>query len=116
MLIATKELERFIERYGCEVALAADGVRFAPPYRAFVQPLRYKNKMYLEGTRTRIGYADASYYLYVGPAAVDMTALPTGAVLKMGEQRFYLSHAESVRLADQTVYMWAVLRALVEEA
>lgn len=114
-MISTQRINSFIERYGCEVSLAADGTDFAAPYRAFVQPLRYKNKMYLEGTRTRIGYADQSYYLYVGPGDVDVATLKAGAVLRMGETRFYFSHSEAVRIADQTIYMWAILRALVEE-
>ena len=114
-MISTKSIDTFIERYGCEVALSANGTTFAQAYRAFVQPLRYKNKMYLEGTRSRIGYVDQSYYLYVGPGHVDVTELSSGAVLKMGETKFYFSHAEAVRLADQTIYMWAILRALVEE-
>ncbi len=115
-MISSQNIVSYLEKYGCEVALAEDGVTFGDPFRAFVQPLRYKNKMYLEGTRTRIGYADQSYYLYVGPAHVDVTALPRGAVLQMGEGQFYFSHCEAVRLSDETVYMWAILRALVKEA
>ncbi len=114
-MISSQSILPFIERYGCEVSLSENGTDFQPPYRAFVQPLRYKNKMYLEGTRTRIGHADQSYYLYVGPGTVDVTALPVGAVLKMGEGRFYFSHCEAVRLADETLYMWAILRSLIEE-
>ena len=114
-MISADSIRPFIERYGCEVALSHDGQTFFAPYRAFVQPLRYKNKMYLEGTRTRIGHADQSYYLYVGPGNVDVTKLPQNAVLRMGEGKFYFSHCESVQLADQTIYMWAILRALIEE-
>ena len=114
-MISASTILPFIDKYGCEVSLSADGDTFDSPYRAFVQPLRYKNKMYLEGTRTRIGHADQSYYLYVGPGDVDVTALPTGAVLKMGDGRFWFSHCEAVKLADQTIYMWAILRALIEE-
>ena len=114
-MISSENIQAYLEKYGCEVAIAPDGEEYDAPYRAFVQPLRYKNKMYLEGTRTRVGYADQSYYLYVGPATVDVCNLSDKAVLKMGDVRFYFSHCEAVRLADQTVYMWAVLRALIEE-
>lgn len=114
-MISSKSILPYLEKYGCEVAVAEDGQTFGPAYRAFVQPLRYKNKMYLEGTRTRIGYADQSHYLYVGPATVDVCSLPNTAVLRMGEGLFYFSHCESVRLSDETIYMWAILRALIEE-
>ncbi len=114
-MIPAESIQEFIRRYGCQVNLYRDGNTVSESYRAFVQPLRYKNKMYLEGTRTPIGYADQSHYLYVGPGSVDVTALPQEAVLTMGEGRFYFSHCEAVRLADETLYMWAILRTLVEE-
>lgn len=114
-MISTAKFNGFLEKYGCEVCLSTDGENFDAPYRAFVQPLRYKNKMYLEGTRTPIGYADQSYYLYVGPGNQDITALPPEGVVKMGDEQFYVSHSEPVRIADQTLYMWAILRGLIKE-
>ncbi len=114
-MITSENIQSYLEKYGCEVSVAPDGENFESSYRAFVQPLRYKNKMYLEGTRTRIGYADQSYYLYVGPATVNVCGLSDKAVLRMGDGRFYFSHCESVQLADETIYMWAILRSLIEE-
>ena len=114
-MISAQKIANYLEKYGSEVSVASDGQSFGASYRAFVQPLRYKNKMYLEGAHTPIGYADQSYYLYVGPASVDVCSLPSSAVLQMGEGLFYFSHCESVRLADQPMYMWAILRALVKE-
>ncbi len=114
-MISSSNILPYLTKYGCEVSVAPNGVDFEEPYRAFVQPLRYKNKMYLEGTRTRVGYADQSYYLYVGPPNVDVTALPHNAVLRMGGVEFYFSHCEEVKLADNTIYMWAILRALIKE-
>ncbi|MDR1464916.1 MAG: hypothetical protein LBJ11_06425, partial [Oscillospiraceae bacterium] len=51
-----------------------DGWRSAG-YGAFLQPLRYKNKMYLGGVNTRIGFNREGYYLYLGPAGHDLTKL-----------------------------------------
>ncbi len=114
-MINTGAVNTLLGRYGCEVSLSPDGTTVGRPYRAFVQPLRYKNKMYLEGTRTRVGYTDQSYYLYVGPGSVDVTDLPAGALLRMNGQAYYFSHAEAVRLSNETIYMWAILRLKVEE-
>ena len=106
-------VRRFVGRYGCSVSLSADGTTFGTPYQAFVQPLRYKNKMYLEGTMTRIGYADQSHYLYVGPGDVEICGLSEKAVLLMDNVRYRISRAERVVLADATVYNWAVIRPCV---
>ena len=41
--------------------------------QGFIQPLRYKNKMYLYGVNTEIGYNSQGYYLYIGPPEHDLT-------------------------------------------
>ena len=38
-----------------------DSTRTAP-FKGFIQPLRYKNKMYLYGVNTEIGYNSQGYY------------------------------------------------------
>ena len=49
-----------------------DSTRTAP-FKGFIQPLRYKNKMYLYGVNTEIGYNSQGYYLYIGPPEHDLT-------------------------------------------
>ena len=61
-----------MDKHGQTMQYSQDGEAFSPPYRAFIQPLRYKNKMYLDGKHSEIGYIDTSYYLYLGPADIDV--------------------------------------------
>lgn len=114
-MISAEKIIRLIRRYGNTVSLyRQDGVPRGVEYGAFIQPLRYKNKMYIEGTRTRIGIADTSYYLYIGPGDVGLEKLPNTTRIHMGDREFWISHIETVYLQNQPVYEWAVLRALVE--
>lgn len=47
----------------------------SPVFRAAIQPLRYKNKMYLGGVYTEIGKAKYDYFLYIGPPDHDISRL-----------------------------------------
>lgn len=54
--------------------------------RAFISPLRYKNKMYLYGVNTEIGYNSQGHYLYIGHPTPDLTAAPPEFVYRRGRQ------------------------------
>lgn len=112
---AIKSLKKYIESYGTTVTLSSDGKVFGTPYRAFIQPLRYKNKMYLMGIRSRVGWIDQSHYLYIGPAEKDIVNLPSTARIKCQNENFYIVKAENVHIGDNVFYNWAVIRAVVEE-
>ncbi len=109
-MIRVESINGILSRYGSEFSLSANGEDFCGGFRAFVQPLRYKNKMYLDGTHSRMGHVDQSFYLYVGPAWVDITKMDHRARLKMGEQVFFVSHSELVQVANTPLYVWAILR------
>lgn len=49
-----EKLQALIERYGRSVSLSMEDGWHSPQFRALIQPLRYKNKMYLEGVHTRL--------------------------------------------------------------
>lgn len=113
-----EKLQALIERYGRSVSLSMEDGWHSPQFRALIQPLRYKNKMYLEGVHTPIGIHDPGYYLYIGPAAHDVTKLGS-----MGEEvwaqrlrRGALPDrpAERVYLGEEALYIWAILRSVTE--
>ena len=80
-----------------------------------MQPLRYKNKMYLEGTYTPIGRDNTGLYLYIGPASHNVTRLPETARITDGDGRKYvIQRAEEVKLSDKPFYYWAVVKEVSE--
>ncbi|MBR5773843.1 MAG: hypothetical protein IKY44_03225 [Clostridia bacterium] len=85
------------------------------PYKALIQPLRYKNKMYLDGTYTDIGRNTSGYYLYIGPANHDISRLDETAYLVSGDVKYIISRAERCYLGERITHIWAILRNMEGE-
>ena len=104
-----------MERFGRQVKLCLpDNGGESEAYGAFVQPLRYKNKMYLGGVNTRIGFNREGHYLYLGPPEHDLTGLPRGAWIAHGDEKFTIDRAEMVFFGDEPSHIWAIIRSMVE--
>ena len=110
-----KALGKYIANYGRTVTLSADGKTYSAPYRAFIQPLRYKNKMYLMGIRSKIGRIDQSHFLYIGPCEVGLTDVSAASRIKCGTDKYYIVKAETVWNGDKPFYNWAVIRTVIGE-
>ncbi|HBL40232.1 MAG TPA: hypothetical protein DDY98_01140 [Ruminococcaceae bacterium] len=83
-------------------------------YKAFIQPLRYKNKMYLDGINTEIGFNSQGHYLYLGPPEPDLCALPSGSYLCADSVHYQIDRAEKVYQSDKVFYIWAIIRTITE--
>lgn len=105
-----QKVKKYIDEYGRFVQYSQDGNAYTDPYKAFVQPLRYKNKMYLDGKHSEIGYIDTSYYLYIGPAEVNVLDNDISSRLKIGDKVYNFTHTEVISIGEEAVYVWAVIR------
>ncbi len=109
----SRQILRQLERCGGETYLVrSDGTRMGP-FRALIQPLRYKNKMYLEGTQTPVGLNARGYYMYIGPADRELQASPDEWI-ESGGTRYEVSRAETVTFRGAPAYRWAILRNMTE--
>ncbi|MDR2524805.1 MAG: hypothetical protein LBC83_01210 [Oscillospiraceae bacterium] len=103
-----------LRRYGRTAALCLpDGWR-SPAFGAFIQPLRYKNKMYLGGVNTRIGFNSEGYYLYLGPPEHDLNQLGRAATIECGSESYTVDRAETVYCGDTPSHVWAIIRSIVD--
>lgn len=108
-------MEIGFQKYGRSVRLSDTAGWYSPQFKAFLQPLRYKNKMYLEGTYTVIGRDQNDLYLYIGPKEHDLTRLSHGTRLTDSDGRTYvIQRAEKVCRGDSPFYFWAILKAVSE--
>ena len=96
-------------------------LRLVPPegepggyFSAFLRPLRYKNKMYLDGVNTEIGFNAQGHYLYIGPPSVDLTAAAEGTLLQAGVTLYKIDRCEKVFFKNEPLYIWAIVRTVVE--
>lgn len=108
------KLKRMFENYGRPVSLVSkDGGTIAET-SALISPLRYKNKMYLYGVNTEIGYNSQGHYLYIGPPDPDLASLENGEYVKCGDEKYRIDRAERVYKGNEVFYIWAIIRVIVE--
>ena len=109
------KIDKFIKEFGRE-ALLSDGNGWnSELFNCFIQPLRYKNKMYLDGVNTSIGYNSEGHYLYIGPPEHDLTTVRnTSIYLTCDDVKYKVDRAEKVFFGNQVLYIWAIIRTIVE--
>lgn len=104
-----------MKRFGKDVTLHLNDGWNSETFQAFIQPLRYKNKLYLEGEYTEIGIADQGSYLYMGPKNHDLTKLPYDAYIEdVDNKKYCISRAEKVYFGKDVLYIWAIIKEVKE--
>ena len=78
-------INKLLNRYGSSVYISNKEGWKSYLFHAFIQPLRYKTKLYMEGERTPIGINRNDVYLYIGPANHDLTKLAKESALNAEE-------------------------------
>ena len=106
-------IRREFDRFGRPLTIEFPDGTSSPVFNGFVQPLRYKNKMYLYGVNTEIGYNSQGYYLYIGPPDYDLTQNEDALILD-GEIKYQIDRAEEIKVGSEVLYVWAVVRTVVE--
>ena len=98
----------FFEKFGRTMTIESPTA--TTQHKAFLQPLRYKNKMYLSGTLTEIGYDTLRKFVLICPADADITAVDgVTTLLKFGDDDFCVDHCEKVFFGDKPLYYWAIV-------
>ena len=99
---------RLFEKYG--VTVSSVGESDSVSFSGFLQPLRYKNKIYLSGVPTELGYDGMNKYLLLAPPEVDIKYLTErNYTLSFGDDIFSTDHCEPVYLGKKKLYYWAIV-------
>lgn len=109
------QITHFMDRFGRRACLMQRDGWTSTPFHCFLQPLRYKNKMYLYGVNTQIGYNAQGHYLYIGPPEHDLTCVSDETELVIGDVHYRIDRAEKVFCGESPYYIWAIVRTVVEE-
>ena len=109
-----ESIKHIMQKFGRQVQLCLPDGWQSEAFGAFLQPLRYKNKMYLGGVNTRIGFNREGYYLYLGPPDHDITLLGREAWIACGNERYTVDRAEKVYFGETPSHVWAIIRSIVE--
>ncbi len=109
------DLDTIFKKFGRELSLKQDDGWSSEIFHAFIQPLRYKNKMYLDGVYTVIGFDNQGKYLYIGPAKHDLTVFDsTSGHILCDNVKYTVDRAEKVYYGKEPMYIWAIIREVVE--
>lgn len=103
-------VEAMLERYGTDVLIVGSG-RESEQTRALIQPLNYRTKLYPDIRALAAGYFDESHYLYIGPAKNRVDQLQD-AVLQAEDNRFLVLRAQTWKVGNEIIYVWAILKPL----
>ena len=107
-------IESIFNKHGRPAEFVSKNGEIIKETRAFISPLRYKNKMYLYGVNTEIGYNSQGHYLYIGPPDPDITASSDGEYICCMGEKYRIDRAEKVYKGEDVFYIWAIIRVIVE--
>ncbi len=86
------------------------GSKTVTEFKALLQPLRYKNKIYLRGVPTELGYDSLKKYLLLSPADVDLSGVDgTEVSLYIGNKHLSIDHTEAVYFGSEPFYNWSIV-------
>ncbi len=76
--------------------------------KAILQPMRYKNKMYLDSQNTKLGIIDESSFLFITSAEVQIDEMQD--MLVMDDAQYVFVKVEKIYCFNTHAYTWAILR------
>lgn len=107
-----KNIKKLFETFANPVRIVSESTSpyFAASY-GFLQPLRYKNKMYVDTQMTEVGLDDDGRYVYIGLPTPLLTNNNTNdRFIEIGQQVFAVIRAENVVHKGKAVYVWAIIK------
>ena len=107
-----KQIEKLIKTFAGPVTVYSP---VSSPYIShtygFVQPLRYKNKMYVDTGMTDLGLDDDGRFVYIGLPHHPLTSTAgNGRKMDVGDASYVVIRAENVFFNDKPIYVWAIVK------
>lgn len=97
------------DKLGLTMSIYRDGADDLT-FKGFLQPLLYKNKLYLDGIRTEIGYDGQHTYLLISPPVYDLSLINNStSYLTFNSNKYTINHTEKVYFGEKWLYCWSVI-------
>ena len=101
--------ERIFDKMGMTMQIVTS--KNTKTFKGVFQPLRYKNKIYLSGVTTELGYDSVKKYLVLCPADIPLETVDgIQTRLMIGDQKYLVDCAETVYFKSEPCYCWAIIR------
>ena len=101
-----------IRKYGSRVTINNGGELRSG--KAFIEPLRYRNKIYIGGELHSLGVLRRDKYLFIGTPESRLDENVT--VIESGGSKYIVKRRETYFVGDSPVYVWAILAEYGERA
>ena len=102
---------KLFDKFGVKMSyIVASSPMDSFDFHAFLQPLRYKNKLYLSGVPTELGYDGLNKYLLICPPDINMDSIDgINHRLCFQDKAFGVDHCETVYSRGEPMYLWAII-------
>lgn len=110
---STKKIAELFSKHGQEIELQWPFESYY--YKAFVQLMRYKNKMYIDLPMGEMGRRDNGCYLYIGPPEYDFSQNWETVKIYFEGRKHRVKRAQMIYCGGKPFYVWAVLYRTVKD-
>ena len=94
-----------ISKYGGDVTVSQGSTRVRG--RGIVEPLRYRNKIYIGGEQRHLGFMKRERYLFIGTP--DFELVENRSVIEAVSGKYIVKRCERYFVRDNAVYTWAIM-------
>lgn len=108
-----KSINRLFKTCGQDVVIRKSFIDYHD--KAFIQLMRYKNKIYVDLPAGEVGIRDNGTYLYIGKPKYDFTESWGGIHIFCDGYRYLVKRAQMIYLGTKPVCVWAVLYRTVKD-
>lgn len=107
--MALKPKKILFEKLGLTMTVTIGGGSYSY-FKAFLQPLRYKNKIYLSGVPTELGYDSLQKYLLIALPDAPLELIDGNSyILSYDGYNYSVDHCEKVYHGTEPYYYWAIV-------
>ncbi|MGN1081056.1 MAG: hypothetical protein ACI4QV_03090 [Acutalibacteraceae bacterium] len=99
----------YIKKYGEDVTVGETSTK------AIIYPVEYKSKMYIMGTETQAGTAEASIYVMIAPPNINLKQLKSDTAIMSKNGDYLLYHGENFYLGGKCIYSYAYLKRRIPD-
>ena len=102
-----KRMYQSLQNYGNDITVCDGSQTYSG--KAFIAPLRYKNRVYIGNKFTESGINDGGRYSYIGPPDIRLDMMDSNTVVLFNGEEYCVKRAELFVCKNTPIYMWAVL-------
>lgn len=108
-MATAKSMKSLFRKSGITITVCKGGEPVGS-FKAFLQPLRYKNKIYLRGVATELGFDSLKKYLLISPPDVDLSVIDgSETTIRLENNHLSIDHSEIVYFGKEPFYTWSIV-------